>query len=496
MTDNEDDLEMELLRQMVDELSISKKHQVALSEKVNQMIQILEQELRERRLICYGGTAINNILPKKDQFYDRTTDIPDYDFFSPDAMNDAIDIADIYVKHGFCNVEAKSGVHFGTYKIFVDFIPIADITQLPVELFEVLQQKAIQRKFILYAPPNYLRMAIYLELSRPDGDVGRWEKVLKRLNVLNRNYPMTKPKHCDIQKIHRGVPNLSEEENTKIFTDIRDILINADAVFFGGYSMSIYAQHMKDFNDTKKIRHVPDFDVLHEHPKTLANTIKEVLSEYVDNVEIKVHEELGEIIPKHYEVCITDKEIPIVFLYKPNACHSYNTVQMEGGHELRVATIDTILNFYLAFLYSAKPYHEPKRLLCMSDYLIDVRKKNPLVTDGVLGRFSANCIGHQHTLADIRMKKARMFRKLKKGTVEWNQWFLNYRPETHASCKSNKAITNKSDLNTTMTTMTTASTMVGGKKTKRMRNKKHTVKTHRKKGGYHEFFLHGLSGCC
>ena len=32
-------------------------------------------------------------------------------------------------------------------------------------------------------PPNYLRMAMYLELSRPDGDVSRWEKVLKRLTL-------------------------------------------------------------------------------------------------------------------------------------------------------------------------------------------------------------------------------------------------------------------------------------------------------------------------
>ena len=26
--------------------------------------------------------------------------------------------------------------------------------------------------------------------SRPDGDISRWEKVLKRLSLLNKHYPM------------------------------------------------------------------------------------------------------------------------------------------------------------------------------------------------------------------------------------------------------------------------------------------------------------------
>ena len=43
---------------------------------------------------------------------------------------------------------------------------------------------------ISYASPNFLRMSMYLELSRPKGDVGRWEKVLKRLILLNKHYPI------------------------------------------------------------------------------------------------------------------------------------------------------------------------------------------------------------------------------------------------------------------------------------------------------------------
>ena len=136
-------------------------------------------------MVCYGGTAINNILPLEDQFYDKSTELPDYDFFSSNALEHAKELADIYAKHGYDDVEAKSGVHHGTYKVFVNFIPVADITSLPRNLFKSIQNKSIKVDGILYAPPDYLRMAMYLELSRPKGDVSRWEKVLKRLTLLN-----------------------------------------------------------------------------------------------------------------------------------------------------------------------------------------------------------------------------------------------------------------------------------------------------------------------
>ena len=54
-----------------------------------------------------------------------------------------------------------------------------DITSLHPQLFEKILVESIKIAGIHYCPPNYLRMAMYLELSRPKGDVSRWEKVLK-----------------------------------------------------------------------------------------------------------------------------------------------------------------------------------------------------------------------------------------------------------------------------------------------------------------------------
>ena len=57
-------------------------------------------------------------------------------------------------------------------------------------MMNAIKKEAIRVAGILYAPPNLLRMGMFLELSRPAGDVSRWEKVLKRLTLLNKNYPL------------------------------------------------------------------------------------------------------------------------------------------------------------------------------------------------------------------------------------------------------------------------------------------------------------------
>jgi len=180
------DCELAILRQAVDENEEAVGEKMANSEDVKAIIKILETFLVRKKCICYGGTAINNILPKYAQFYNRDIEIPDYDFFSNRALDDAKELADIYAANGYEDVEVRSGIHKETYKVFVNFIPIADITQLHKNIFKTIYKEAITINGIKFAPPNFLRMNMYLELSRPAGDVSRWEKVLKRLNLLNK----------------------------------------------------------------------------------------------------------------------------------------------------------------------------------------------------------------------------------------------------------------------------------------------------------------------
>lgn len=418
--------ELAILRETIDKIDEEKGRQLADTPIVKQMIDILETFLRKKKLICYGGTAINNILPKEDQFYDRQLQIPDYDFFSKSPVKDAKELANTYVKHGFDNVEAKAGVHFGTYKVFVNFIPIADITLLDSKLFDNLLKESIRVDGIYYASPNYLRMAMYLELSRPAGDVSRWEKVLKRLILLNKNYPL-KAEKCTKSLFQRNTETINKNKAEKLYDITLNALIDRDVVFFGGYASYLFSKYMTS-SYRKMMKKQPDFDVLSLTPKITATIVKERL-EYNDFKHVKVvkHNAVGEVIPEHYEVRVGMETV--AFIYEPIACHSYNEIEVRGRH-IKIASIDTILSLYLAFLYAGKQYYDNDRILCMATFLFDVQKHNRLKQTGILKRFPTDCYGEQHTLDTIRTEKAKMWEELKnkRDTEEYEMWFLNYKP--------------------------------------------------------------------
>jgi len=420
--------ELAILRDAVDENDKIISEKIANSEEVKKMITILEDFLRKKQNICYGGTAINNILPKQAQFYDRDIEIPDYDFYSSHALDDAKELADIYHNSGFAEVEAKAGMHYGTYKVFVNFIPIADITYLHSEIFDSIQKEAIKVDGILYAPPNFLRMNMYLELSRPMGDVSRWEKVLKRLTLLNKYYPLDPNINCYNVDFQRKMENDSESSN-KLYYIVRDSLIKQGVVFFGGYASSLYSKYMSK-NKRQLVQQIPDFDVISEEPEKTANIVIENLREKgFKHVKIVKHAAIGELIPEHFEIRI--KKDTMAFIYYPIACHNYNIIKI-NEFDVKIATIDTILSFYLAFYYTKQPYFFKDRILCIAKFLFDVQQTNRLSQRGLLERFSINCYGKQPTIENIRAEKVEKYRELKdkRGTREYDEWFLKYTFQT------------------------------------------------------------------
>ena len=587
--------ELEILRNAVDLVEKRKGEKVTQDPKVQEIISIVEKFIADKKLVCYGGTAINNILPEDAQFYNKDIELPDYDFYSNNALDHAKELADIYYKAGYEDVEAKSGVHHGTYKVFVNFTGIADITQMEPDLFKAISRDAIIKKNIRYAPPDFLRMAMYLELSRPDGDVSRWEKVQKRLTLLNIHYPL-KGYNCDkieyqrgfdgatasntgevsisrtrsrsasrsasrsrtvkrggggssssssakaekrkavnqiIRKYHdlskymkhlyhavssheetigdfkysieedkvthryrliatyerlfskddsfvlysmkareldatltpsksprsRSVSDINQKEEysvdkthvsyssnrekelveTNIYNIVRDVFIKNRAVFFGGYANILYSRYMPK-QQRRIIQKIPDFDILSEDPRELCEAVvRELTAHNYKDVKYTKHTGVGEVISEHYDIRVGDEVI--AFLYKPLACHSYNTIRIDGGGDgrgrgesIRIATIDTMLSFYLAFIYADRVYYDINRILCMSQFLFDVQQHNRLKQTGLLRRFSINCYGKQPTLESMRFEKTEKYEELKgkRDSREFEEWFLRYIPYENA----------------------------------------------------------------
>ena len=66
------DCELAVLRHAIDENEQIQGEKLANSDDVKNIIKIVEDFLIKKKLICYGGTAINSILPKYAQFYNKT----------------------------------------------------------------------------------------------------------------------------------------------------------------------------------------------------------------------------------------------------------------------------------------------------------------------------------------------------------------------------------------------------------------------------------------
>jgi hypothetical protein len=432
-----EDCELAILRHAVDETDVLQKQKIANSEDVKNMIQILENFLIKKKLICYGGTAINNILPKYAQFYDRDVEVPDYDFFSMNALEDARELTDIFYSAGYSETEAKSGVHKGTYKVFVNYIPMADITQLNPIIYKSLQKETISVAGIKYCPPNYLRMSMFLELSRPAGDVSRWEKVLKRLTLLNKYHPLKPPFNCEEIDFQRKTETISDKASSKLYHTVRDSFIEQGVVFFGGYAASLYAKFM-DKTRRNFIQSVPDFDVISDDPDRCSLIIRERLEELgFKKVVVVKHESIDDVVPEHVQIMVGKETL--AFIFKPIACYSYNTIEL-GEQQVNVATIDTMLSFYLAFIYADRPYFDNDRILCMAKFLFDVEQNNRLNQKGLLKRFTVQCYGKQPTLESIRAEKAEKFKELmnNRNGSEWNAWFFKYSPNTKLEEKGKK----------------------------------------------------------
>ena len=236
-----EECELTILRMQIDKSQSRIAREKINNPEIKKIFKIVENFIKQKELICYGGISINALLPPENKIYDPSVDLPDYDMFSYNALDDAKELADIFYLEGYKEVEAKPGVHHNTYKVFVNYIGVADITYINKSLFKSIKREAVNVDGILYTDPNYLKMAMYLELSRPAGDTSRWEKILKRLTLINKYYPLPDNK-CEIMNFQREISDENKENTTLIFNIVRNGLVKQGVVFFGYYAIQqIYA---------------------------------------------------------------------------------------------------------------------------------------------------------------------------------------------------------------------------------------------------------------
>jgi len=356
---------------------------------------IVEAFLKSHRVMCYGGTAINNLLPKEEQFY-GPDETPDYDFFSETPQEHGMELANQLSAAGIESVEVKPGVHLGTYKVFADYHGVADITFIIPKIFNQLWNEKLTRHSIHYVPPDFLRMSMYLELSRPEGDVSRWEKVYTRLSLLNRRYPI----------VCKNVPTAPDELSAEQKRTTLDMLKHNPIVLLG---FSAVSRHEK-----KAVWYTP-VTLLAE---------KETIDKLTKGHKVETHE-ASEILPGRTDVL--DNEGAVLYqFYETQACHSYHTT----GDGIRIASIPTLVMFFMALIYSGEPRDDVSRLLCVAQRLVELADNKPKRRFALLT--PSQCLGVQKELLELRRERVSLYDKVKnnKSSPDFVQYFFTYDPKS------------------------------------------------------------------
>ena len=169
---------------------------VADYEALERIFKTIEWFITEKKLILFGGTAIDSLLRLRNCRIYGDHEWPDFDVYSPDNIGHAHELVQILVKRGHKKVEAKiSMIHPLTMKVFVNYTNVLDLGYMPPAVFDNLP--TIVFKGIHLIHPEYQRIDQHIALcfplaNPPKEDVfHRAKKDISRFNLLNQTYPMT-----------------------------------------------------------------------------------------------------------------------------------------------------------------------------------------------------------------------------------------------------------------------------------------------------------------
>ncbi len=392
--------QFDYLQKTVDEAQKRIDYTNAHDEDILKAISVVERFLRKKERVCYGGQAINSLLPAKRRFYNPNYNVPDYDFFSPNVEGDVDELVDMLEKEGFEEVNKRVGMHEGTMKVYVNFVPVADCSLMNPKIFKIIQKRAVKVDGVLFCDPDFLRMMMYLELSRPRGEVSRWKKVYERLTLLNHAYPSGS---CD-EKIKNK--HMDEEDRKNIL----EFCIHNKRSIVGPEVIYLMEKNKNTIGMESLVGIGGPVFLFSPQADTDANDIKDMLGDLRIERKDALTDQLFNC------VLLTREKAPVAIIFQEEACLGYTLLHVKGKGDLRLGTPDTLLHLYYSLLIfgtKEKSYFKTEIECCIQkihSILATIRTE----PTKFLPAFSLRCSGHQKGMATLLKEKAERTKDEKK----------------------------------------------------------------------------------
>jgi hypothetical protein len=380
------DTRLDVLKQIIDTQQLKEENKNYNIH--HKMYDFVLKLVESKNYILYGGFALNLLLPKKHRIY-KNKILPDIDCFSQNAKEDAIYIANSLKDKGYQFIEVKSAIHEGTYKVYAEFLPIADITQISNSMFEYLTNHSIIINNLHICPSEFLMWSLYKELARPEGSGHRWEKIYSRYLIFQKHY------------------KFKDRIRLKCISEISPS-VDKFALFIKKNKWPIIGQKAISLYlniECKPNENMYAFDIIVDNIDTAFETIKNLYGD--TNITLKTHttESLKELTTRIGFV--KHNNTRLCKMYETDSCYSF-----QKKNNFTVGSVDTILHFLYGHYMISTYYNDNNTDILRR--LIIIFEKYALTLD-IKQRFRVSCYGYEKTLLNVRKEL-------------WGKKLFNYRP--------------------------------------------------------------------
>jgi hypothetical protein len=346
---------------------------------------------KKNKLQLYGGYAINLLLAPENKIYKKYT-INDFDCFCPNALKTANKLALYLKKKGFKYIKIRKAMHNNTYKIYVNFITVLDITQIDKKLFDNFTKIANnEKKTSIYkyyneryqlAPYAFLMSNFHFELARPKASYFRWEKIYQRIQVFSKLINYTKQGFSSINY------NKDQENVCKLISNYAK---KSKIPIIGEFALKLHG--IKGFSSNMLSILSMDID------KTKIELMKIFKTANIKEIVIKKSEKYPELINPMYNIYLNGIKIGSI-MNAGSDCYSYFD---KKGY--MIGSIDCIMYFmYVEYMISMiNRDKDAVKLWSQIQYLENYARKH--LYNHPKKILSKKCYGVNYSLVDILKKK-------------------------------------------------------------------------------------------
>ena len=416
----------------------------------------------EKKRKIYGGFALNKLIENrnpKDAFYaDDNVKDWDIDFYSPDPINDAKEIADRLRKKGFEHVVAREAQHDETYKVFAETLDCADISYVPSNIYRNMPFNEVNG--LCLTGPHFMMIDYFRILTDPLTSYFRLEKTFTRLCLMLKYFPLP----TSTSSITIIPPN---NEMDVAFRTVNEFLIDrSTTVTVGMYAYNHLIKESGIINQVKnqdKLKRQAKTNKTSKNDKSVninyvdINYYEIISTNYVQDVKDLINKLYDKVHSKErityvenypflqylgYSVDIYfDDEIICKIYHYNRRCTPFFDVpslyfkndkyeKMDG--KIRIGTVAVQMMYNLINIMKARSARDDEtkdiyytmisHIIQMKDYFFSKNNKT-IFDDTLFKEFVLNCVGKTTT---PQMEKAERMEKKKKAGKKY-MW--NYNPE-------------------------------------------------------------------